>query len=91
MDWGPTDIPSAKNTDDAANLVIAPNDRVYFPLLGECGEVDSIFAERIEALLSSTTLDSSVAADLFDGRDKRGFCKACLLEYRPLMELSKAQ
>jgi hypothetical protein len=74
-------LPSAKNTDDATNLIVASDNRVEFSLLGQGGEVYCILAERIEALFGRTAFNSPIAANLFDCRDERRLRKASLLQH----------
>ena len=75
-------LPSTKDTNDTTDLVVTSNDGIDLAFLGKGSEVDSILAECIKALLRGTTLDSPIAANLFDRRDKCCLCEAGLLQHR---------
>ena len=58
---------AAEHLDDAADLLVAADDRVELALLGALGEVDRVALERLEALLGVLVADAVRADGLDDG------------------------
>ena len=58
---------AAEHLDDAADLLVAADDRVELALLGALGEVDAEALERLEALLGVLVAHAVRADGLDDG------------------------
>src|SRR5207244_1076309 len=59
---------AGEDLDHAADLVVAPDDRVELPLRGELGEVAAVLLERLVRGLGIGRGDALVAAHLLEGR-----------------------
>jgi hypothetical protein len=73
--------PSAKNSYDSTNFVISSDYWVYLACLSEGSEVNSIFGQRVKALLGRFAIDASITACLLNGSLESVFVKRTFLQY----------
>lgn len=59
-------LPSTKDADGPANLVIPSDDGVDFAFFSECSQIDGILLKSVKALFSGLALNSTIATGLLD-------------------------